>query len=56
MMNAHDLAPNFAGTIFGIVNGIANTSGFITPMVTAHFLKDGVSDRYYESFIETENV
>lgn len=41
LVNHQDLAPNFAGTLYGIANGIGNTAGFVTPLVTAHFTKDG---------------
>ncbi|XP_072944697.1 sialin-like [Epargyreus clarus] len=41
LVNHQDLAPNFAGTLYGIANGIGNTAGFITPLVTAHFTKEG---------------
>lgn len=43
LVNHQDLAPNFAGTLYGIANGIGNTAGFVTPLVTAHFTKNGVS-------------
>ncbi|CAK1586918.1 unnamed protein product [Parnassius mnemosyne] len=41
LVNHQDLAPNFAGTLYGIANGIGNTAGFVTPMLTAHFTKNG---------------
>ncbi|KAL4708977.1 hypothetical protein ACJJTC_005838 [Scirpophaga incertulas] len=41
LVNHQDLAPNFAGTLYGIANGIGNTAGFVTPIVTAHFTKNG---------------
>ncbi|XP_063365579.1 uncharacterized transporter slc-17.2-like [Cydia amplana] len=41
LVNHQDLAPNFAGTLYGIANGIGNTAGFVTPLVTAHFTKSG---------------
>ncbi|XP_014360058.2 uncharacterized transporter slc-17.2 [Papilio machaon] len=41
LVNHQDLAPNFAGTLYGIANGIGNTAGFVTPLVTAHFTKNG---------------
>ncbi|XP_066153492.1 sialin-like isoform X2 [Euwallacea fornicatus] len=34
LQNAQDLAPNFAGSIFGIISLIGGTTGFITPAVT----------------------
>ncbi|CAK1555781.1 unnamed protein product [Leptosia nina] len=41
LVNHQDLAPNFAGTLYGIANGIGNTAGFVTPLVTAYFTKNG---------------
>ncbi|XP_075980302.1 sialin-like [Anticarsia gemmatalis] len=41
LVNHQDLAPNFAGTMYGIANGIGNTAGFVTPLVTAYFTKNG---------------
>ncbi|KAI8439399.1 hypothetical protein MSG28_013202 [Choristoneura fumiferana] len=41
LVNHQDLAPNYAGTLYGIANGIGNTAGFVTPLVTAHFTKNG---------------
>ncbi|KAG7312256.1 hypothetical protein JYU34_001728 [Plutella xylostella] len=41
LVNHQDLAPNFAGTLYGIANGISNSAGFITPLVTAYFTKNG---------------
>ncbi|XP_045775220.1 uncharacterized transporter slc-17.2-like [Maniola jurtina] len=41
LVNHQDLAPNYAGTLYGIANGIGNTAGFVTPMVTAYFTKNG---------------
>ena len=32
--NPYDLSPNYAGTIFGLSNTIANLTGFLTPMLT----------------------
>lgn len=42
LVNHQDLAPNYAGTLYGIANGIGNTAGFITPLVTAYFTQNGV--------------
>lgn len=40
--NAHDLAPNFASTLYSVMNGVATTAGFLSPLVVAYFTKDGV--------------
>lgn len=42
LVNHQDLAPNFAGTLYGIANAIGNIAGFTTPLITAHFTKHGV--------------
>lgn len=43
LQNTQDLAPNFAGSIYGIINVIGITAGFITPLVVGHFTANGVS-------------
>lgn len=42
LQNAQDLAPNFAGTLYGLVNFIGSTSGFLTPMIMAYFTHEQV--------------
>lgn len=42
LQNTQDLAPNFAGSIYGIINVIGTTAGFITPLVVGHFTAKGV--------------
>lgn len=37
LQNSQDLAPNFAGTLYGVINFIGTTTGFLTPMVVGHF-------------------
>lgn len=34
LSNPQDLAPNFAGTIFGIISFIGGMTGFIVPQIT----------------------
>ncbi|KAJ0174659.1 hypothetical protein K1T71_009767 [Dendrolimus kikuchii] len=43
LQNHQDLAPNYAGTLYGIANCIGSTAGFFTPMITAYFTKSGNS-------------
>lgn len=43
LQNHQDLAPNYAGTLYGIANFIGSTSGFFTPMITAYFTRKGVN-------------
>ena len=43
LQNSQDLAPNFAGTIYGIINFVGTTAGFITPILVAYFTQDNVS-------------
>lgn len=45
LQNAHDLSPNYAGTVYGIVNSIGTTAGFLTPLVVAYFTHENV--RFY---------
>jgi ACS family sodium-dependent inorganic phosphate cotransporter len=47
LQNSQDLAPNFAGTLYGIINFVGTTSGFITPIIVAYFTKDGVRNLKY---------
>lgn len=42
MQNPYDLSPNYVSTVFGIVNAIANTTGFITPLVVANYTHERV--------------
>jgi MFS transporter, ACS family, solute carrier family 17 (sodium-dependent inorganic phosphate cotransporter), other len=42
--NAQDLAPNFAGSLFGITNFVATMSGFISPLVVSYFTREQVSE------------
>lgn len=35
LMNSQDLAPNYAGTIYGIINFVGTTPGFFSPIVVA---------------------
>lgn len=37
LQNSQDLAPNYAGTLYGIINFFGTTTGFITPALVAHF-------------------
>lgn len=43
LQNSQDLAPNYAGSLYGIMNFIGTTSGFFSPMIVAHFTKESVS-------------
>lgn len=43
LQNAQDLAPNYAGSIFGIISLIGGTTGFITPAVTGALMAENVS-------------
>ncbi|XP_049291666.1 sialin-like [Anopheles funestus] len=40
LVNAQDLAPNFAATLYGMMNFLATTAGFLAPMVVAYFTKE----------------
>lgn len=43
LQNHQDLAPNYVGTLYGLANFLGTTTGFITPLITAHFTKEHVS-------------
>ena len=43
LQNSQDLAPNYAGSLYGIINFVGTTSGFISPVLVAHFTEHGVS-------------
>lgn len=42
LQNGQDLAPNFAGTLYGIINCIGSTSGFISPAIVGHLTEGHV--------------
>lgn len=42
LLNAQDLSPNYAGTLYSIINTAGTTAGFVTPLVVAYFTKDSV--------------
>uniref|UniRef100_A0A8D8CG37 Sialin n=3 Tax=Culex pipiens TaxID=7175 RepID=A0A8D8CG37_CULPI len=37
LVNAQDLAPNFAATLYGFMNFLGTTAGFLAPMLVAYF-------------------
>lgn len=43
LQNSQDLSPNYAGTLYGIVNCLGGTTGFITPMLTGYITAENVS-------------
>lgn len=43
LQNSQDLAPNYAGTVYGIINFVGTTTGFITPLLVAYFADQNVS-------------
>ena len=46
-MSTHvDMAPNFAGTLMGITNSLANIPGFVAPIVANAFTEGNVSFNY----------
>ena len=42
LQNSQDLAPNHAGTLYGIINFVGSTSGFLTPLVVSFFTHEEV--------------
>ncbi|KAL0821741.1 hypothetical protein ABMA28_005164 [Loxostege sticticalis] len=47
LQNHQDLAPNYAGTLYGIANFVGSTAGFFTPMITAYFTRSGNSFEHW---------
>ncbi|CAG9865472.1 unnamed protein product [Phyllotreta striolata] len=46
LQNSQDLSPNFAGTLYGIMNCIGSTTGFINPTIVGYITaeKNGLSE------------
>ncbi|CAD7089584.1 unnamed protein product [Hermetia illucens] len=40
LANSQDLAPNYAGSLYGIINFVGTTPGFFSPMIVAYFTQD----------------
>lgn len=45
LQNSQDLAPNFAGSLYGIINFIGSSTGFIAPIMVAHYTENGVNNK-----------
>lgn len=43
LANSQDLAPNFAGTMYGIINCFGTTPGFFSPLIVAAFTSESVN-------------
>lgn len=54
LQNHQDLAPNYAGTLYGIANFVGSTAGFFTPMITAYYTSEGVSKAGLVSFLDID--
>lgn len=52
LQNSQDLAPNYAGTLYGIINFVGTTSGFISPLIVAHFTAEQVSEPIQSEIIK----
>lgn len=46
LQNSQDLAPNYAGTIYGFINFVGVTPGFFAPILVAYFTEEQVSVNY----------
>lgn len=42
LQNSQDLAPNFAGSLYSVINFVGTSSGFISPMVVGYFTQERV--------------
>lgn len=51
LQNSQDLSPNFAGTVYSIINTAGTTAGFVTPIVVAYFTSESVSVKFSFFFI-----
>ena len=43
--NILDLAPNYAGTLFGITNTFANFAGFVAPQMAGYYIKGQINNQ-----------
>lgn len=50
LQNCQDLAPNFAGSLYGMINCFGGTTGFITPLLTGFITQENVSG-FFLTFI-----
>lgn len=53
LQNSQDLAPNFAGSCYSIINFIAFSSGFISPLVVGYFTQEQVNILVFQVFIDS---
>ncbi|XP_032308018.1 sialin-like [Drosophila ananassae] len=52
LANSQDLAPNYAGTLYGIINCIGTTPGIFSPLIVAAFTKEeNTIDQWHWVFI-----
>lgn len=51
LQNSQDLAPNFAGSLYSIMNTVATSSGFISPIVVNYYTANNVR-RYYRKSMD----
>lgn len=52
LQNSQDLAPNYAGTLYGIINCIGTTPGIFSPMIVAAFTKESNTiDQWHNVFL-----
>ena len=51
--NFHDISPNYAGFLYGIIDFVGLTSGFLAPLLAAFFTESGVifNNRYIFNII-----
>jgi MFS transporter, ACS family, solute carrier family 17 (sodium-dependent inorganic phosphate cotransporter), other len=53
--NPQEIAPNYAGSVFGLSNFFASTSGFISPLVVTYFTQEQVR-KVLDSFRELSKL
>lgn len=54
--NVLDIAPTYAGVVYGIANLFANIGGFFSPMAINFVTKDSVILEYFQSTVEPIGV
>ena len=55
LQNSQDLAPNYAGTIYGFINCLGTTPGIFSPLIVAAFTKEQVSLKARQ-LVDLDNV
>lgn len=49
LQNSQDLAPNYSATLYGLINAIGSTSGFLAPLVVGILTQQRVLFNLYDT-------